>query len=114
MYWIVTGLLTVLCLFGSILDLSHAPDAVALIQHLGYPLYFVTFIGVVRLLGIIAVLIPGNPRLKEWAYAGLFFDMGGALYSHLVSGDGFGIFAPALIGVLLVGGSYFLYRKRTT
>ncbi|GHN02593.1 hypothetical protein WSM22_40820 [Cytophagales bacterium WSM2-2] len=111
-YWIFTGLLTALCLLSSILDISHAPDAVALIKHLGYPLYFVTFIGVVRLFGIGAVLVQGYPKLKEWAYAGLFFDMAGAVYSHVATGDSFGVFAPAFIGVLLVAGSYFFYRKR--
>jgi len=110
-YWTFTGLLTALCLLGSFLDVTRSADAVALITHLGYPLYFVTFIGVVRLLGIIAILIPGYPKIKEWAYAGLFFDMAGALYSHLAVSDPTNVFAPALIGVILVSGSYN-YQKR--
>jgi hypothetical protein len=112
-YWVFTGLLVLFILLGSFLDISHAPDAVALIRHLGYPVYFVTFIGLIRLLGGIAIVVPGYPKIKEWAYAGLAFDMFGALYSHLSTGDGFGIFAPALIGLILVMGSYYFYRKNS-
>lgn len=111
-YWIVTGLLAALSVLGSVLDISLAQQAVDLITHLGYPVYFVPFIGVLRLLGIIAILIPGFPRIKEWAYAGLVFDMGGALYSHIATGDPFSVFAPALIALLLSLGSYFLYHKK--
>src|SRR5258708_7537608 len=111
-YWVFTCLMTALCVLGSFLDISHAPDAVALIKHLGYPLYFVTFIGVIRLLGIIAVFIPGYPKVKEWAYAGLFFDTAGAMYSHIATGDPVSIFAPALIGLIAVTGSYFYDQKR--
>jgi uncharacterized membrane protein YphA (DoxX/SURF4 family) len=56
--------------------------------HLGYPRYFIPFIGVMKLLGCIAILIPGYPKIKEWAYAGLFFDLIGATYSSLAT-DGF-------------------------
>ena len=111
-YWIFTGLFSALAVMGSVLDITHSKDAVDLITHLGYPLYFITFIGVVRLLGVIAILIPNYPKVKEWAYAGLVFDMGGALYSHIASGDQFSIFAPALIGLILIIGSYVYYRKK--
>ncbi|HET9057833.1 MAG TPA: DoxX family protein [Chitinophagaceae bacterium] len=110
-YWLFTGLFTLLAVMGSVLDIIHSKDAVDLITHLGYPMYFITFIGVVRLLGVIAILIPGYPKIKEWAYAGLVFDMGGALYSHIATGDPFGIFAPAVIALILVVGSYIYYHK---
>src|SRR5882672_771424 len=110
-YWVFTGLLTTLCLLGSFADISQSADAVQLITHLGYPMYFITFIGVFRLLGIVAVLIPGFRKIKEWAYAGLFFDMAGALYSHIVTDDAFAIFAPAMLELILVGGSYISYHK---
>jgi len=55
--------------------------------HLGYPKYFTPFIGVAKILGVIAILIPAFPRIKEWAYAGLAFDLIGALYSNIANGD---------------------------
>src|SRR5882724_4062305 len=108
-YCIFLVLLSLLCVSGSVLDISHAPDAVKLITHLGYPGYFITFIGVARLLGILAILIPGYPKIKEWAFAGLFFDMIGALYSGVASGDGIAELMPAIIGLILVTGSYTFY-----
>jgi len=110
-YWIVTALLTILCLMGSISDIMHQPEAVAFIAHLGYPAYFISFIGIMRLAGVGAILVPGYPRIKEWAYAGLFFDMFGALYSGIANGDALSSWMPALIGMLLVIGSYVFYRK---
>ena len=81
-------------------------------NHLGYPNYIIPFLGVAKTLGIIAILIPGFPRIKEWAYAGLFFDLAGATYSQIGT-DGF---KPAvLIMILPIGflfGSYLLYHKK--
>ena len=72
-YWIFTGLLAAGMLLGSIPDIMSTPEAVAIVTtHLGYPAYFIPFIGVAKLLGAVAILIPGFPRIKEWAYAGLF------------------------------------------
>ena len=99
-------------LLGALIDLSMSPDAIALIKHLGYPAYFVPFIGLLKTLGVIAVITPRFPKLKEWAYAGLVFDTMGALFSHLSSGDGPDKWAPALLGLILVSSSYLLYRKR--
>lgn len=67
------------------------------ITHLGYPTYLMTILGVWKLLGVVAVLIPEFPRLKEWAYAGFFFAMSGAAVSHLASSDGIVDIAPALL-----------------
>jgi hypothetical protein len=79
---------------------------------LGYPLYFIPFIGVAKVLGEIAILISGNARIKEWAYAGLFFDLIGATYSTITSGGNTGqcgfMIMPITLGVL----SYFYYQKR--
>lgn len=86
-YRVATGVLVAFIALGATLDLAHHPLAVAGIPHLGYPLYFVRFIGAVKLLGVAALLLPGRPRLKEWAYAGLFFDTAGALYSAAAAGD---------------------------
>jgi uncharacterized membrane protein YphA (DoxX/SURF4 family) len=79
-------------------------------KHLGYPAYLLPLIGTAKVLGVIAVLIPRWPRLTEWAYAGLIFDLLGALYSHLTVGDGPSLWIFSVIGLLLVAGSYFLYR----
>src|SRR6478752_1168157 len=60
------------------------------LTHLGYPMYFITMIGIWKILGVVAVLIPKYPLLKEWAYAGFFFAMSGAVFSHIESGDSIG------------------------
>lgn len=83
-------------------------------KHLGYPPYLLPFIGVAKILGVIAVLVPGFPRLKEWAYAGLVFDLIGAFYSHLAVGDPVSYWIFPLIALALVFGSYFFYRKTLT
>lgn len=111
-YWIFTALLVALMGLGAIPDIMSAPDAVALFEHLGYPTYLLPFIGVAKLLGVVAILIPGFPRIKEWAYAGFFFDLTGAMYSNIAA-DGLSsgqIFF--LIGYLLIAGSYVYYQKQ--
>jgi DoxX-like family len=111
-YWIVTGLMSAFMLLGAIMDVVKYPDAVAIITHLGYPVYFIPFIGVMKILGVIAVLTPRFPKLKEWAYAGLVFDTFGAIFSHLSVGDGVDKWFPAFLGLILVLGSYTLYTMR--
>lgn len=111
-YWIVTGLMAAFMLMASIPDVLQIPEAVAIFTHLGYPPYLLPFIGIAKILAVIAILLPGFPRLKEWAYAGLVFDLIGALYSHLSVGDPPSDWIFAVIGLVLVGGSYLLYRKK--
>lgn len=74
-----------------------APPGVYGIRYLGYPVYFLTILGVWKLLGVVAVLIPKYPRLKEWAYAGFFFVMSGAIFSHIAVGDPAVEFLPSLL-----------------
>lgn len=89
-----------------------SPDAVTFMNNLGYPNYFIPFIGVAKVLGVIAILIPGFPRIKEWAYAGLFFDLIGAAYSVVaVEGVNGGILFMALFITLLTL-SYIFYHKK--
>ena len=87
------------------------PDAVKFMRHLGYPDYFTVFISVAKLLGAIAILIPGFPKIKEWAYAGLFFDLIGATWS-VGSTDGF---TPSLsfmlLPVIVGAASYYYWHK---
>jgi uncharacterized membrane protein YphA (DoxX/SURF4 family) len=86
-YWVTTGLIAAVLLFGGAVDVAHPPSAVAFLAHLGYPAYFAMLIGTWKVLGGIALLAPRWPRLKEWAYAGVFFDLTGAAVSHAASGD---------------------------
>jgi hypothetical protein len=82
-YWITTGLFAAFMLFSAIPDMLQVPEAVTMITGLGYPKYFVFFIGMAKALGAIAILVPGLKNLKEWAYAGLFFDLFAATYSAI-------------------------------
>lgn len=86
-YWISTGLVVFAFVFGGIADLGRGPDMVAAMQHLGYPEYLLVVLGVWKLLGAAAIVAPGVPRLKEWAYAGMMFDLTGAAVSHAAVGD---------------------------
>jgi len=86
-YWITTSLVAIGMLSSGILQILHTKEMEELIRLLGYPLYLLTLLGIWKILGVIAILTPGFRLLKEWAYAGLFFLMTGALVSHLASGD---------------------------
>ena len=111
-YWIVTGIFAAFMLFSAIPDILVVPDAVTMITGLGYPRYIIPFLGVAKLLGAIVILIPGLRRIKEWAYAGLFFDLIGATYSAIAK-DGFQL--PMLFMILPLGFlflSYFLWHKK--
>src|ERR1022692_3195779 len=97
----------------AITSLLRLPSAVELITtHLGYPLYFLTFLGISKLLGVVALLIPGYPRIKEWAYAGFTFDLIGAVYSSIAVGDPASKWVFMLIFIALVAGSYIYYQKK--
>jgi DoxX-like family len=85
LYWVFTGLFSALMVFTSIPDIMMVEDAVKFMNMLGYPNYFIPFIGVAKILGVIAILVPGYPRLTEWAFAGLAFDLIGAVYSQVAS-----------------------------
>jgi hypothetical protein len=108
LYWIVTGLAAALMVMASIPDVMRHPQAISIFEHLGYPVYLLPFLGTAKLLGAGAVLVPGLPRLKEWAYAGLVFDLAGALYSHVSVGDPASVWVFPIIGLFLVGSSYVL------
>jgi hypothetical protein len=111
-YWGVTCLAAAFMLASSIPDLLQIPQAAMIFQHLGYPPYLLVFLGAAKTLAVLAVLLPWDSRVKEWAFAGLIIDLTGALYSHLSVGDPPNVFLPAVIGLVLVSGSYFVYRTR--
>ena len=83
-YWVATGLFAGFMGLTAVPDILKIDEAVKFIGHLGYPEYFVPFIGVAKLLGSISILIPQFKKIKEWAYAGLCFDLIGATYSNLM------------------------------
>jgi uncharacterized membrane protein YphA (DoxX/SURF4 family) len=102
-YWTTTGLIAFPLVAGGVVDTLAPPSAVAFLAHLGYPAYFASLIGVWKVLGGIAVLAPRLARLKEWAYAGIFFDFTGAAISHAASGDGLArVSVPLVLAALAV------------
>lgn len=107
-YWITTGLVAATLLAGGVAEVALAPAVVATMRALGYPLYFVTILGVWKILGAVALVAPRLPRLKEWAYAGIFFDLTGAAASHAFSGDPLGKIATPLILLVLAAASWAL------
>jgi len=110
-FWGATGVLAAMIGIGAVYDAISAPEAVAHVTRIGYPAYIVPFLGVAKILGVIAILIPGYPKIKEWAYAGIFYDLLGAFYSHIAFGDGPDMWAGFIIGFILIAVSYIYYHK---
>jgi len=107
-YWIATIWLALGMLSTGIIQLIKMDEEVVMMKHLGYPIYLLMIIGIWKILGVIAILIPKFPLLKEWAYAGFFFVMSGAVISHLALGDGIKeLFGPMLLIVLTFVSWYF-------
>jgi uncharacterized membrane protein YphA (DoxX/SURF4 family) len=110
-YWLVTVVIALETLVGGVTDLIHGrsilvagPPVADVVTHLGYPLYFLGIIGVWKLLGGITLLVPGFPRLKEWAYAGIFFELSGAAASWLAYEHNMGeAVAPMLLALFAFG-----------
>lgn len=112
-YWIFTGLLVALMLFSGIQNLLSTEPSIKLIsKQMGYPEYFLPFIGLAKALGAIAILIPGYPRIKEWVYAGFTYDLMGALYSTIAVGEPFAKWWPMLFFFVILAFSYIYYHKR--
>ena len=85
-YWATTALVVSELALGGVWDILRVPQVLSLIERLGYPGYFLVILGIWTLLGAVALVIPRFPRLKEWAYAGVIFDLTGAVASQLASG----------------------------
>lgn len=112
-YWISTVWLALGMSSTGTVQILKLKEEVDMMAHLGYPLYFLTLIGVWKILGVIAILIPKFPLLKEWAYAGFFFTMLGAIVSHLAVGDGAkDLFGPLLLLLLTFVSWYFRSSDR--
>ena len=107
-YWIATIWLSLGMVSTGIVQFLKVKEEVDMFTHLGYPVYLLTILSIWKFLGVIAVLIPKFPLLKEWAYAGFFFAMSGAVFSHLAAGSGAKeFFGPLLLIVLTVVSWYF-------
>src|SRR5262245_31856756 len=86
-YWTTTGMVVFAMFSGGIAELAHRPETIDGMKLLGYPVYFVMILGFWKLVGSLALVVPGFPMVKEWAYAGIFFNMTGAAVSHFVCHD---------------------------
>jgi len=112
-YWISTVLLAALMLSSALPSLQGDPAAAKfMVDHLHYPTYFGAFLGVAKILGIIAILVPGFPKIREWAYAGFAFDLIAALYSFIAVKDPLSSLTlfPVFFAILIV--SYIWWHKK--
>lgn len=107
-YWIATLWLSLGMVSTGIVQIILMEEEVERMSVLGYPTYFLPIIGVWKLLGVVAVLVPKFPLVKEWAYAGFFFLMSGAILTHLIAGDAASeFFGPTLLLMLTIVSWYF-------
>lgn len=112
-YWIATIWLALGMFSTGIVQLLKVKSETDFIINMGYPVYFLTLLGAWKILGVIAVLVPKFPLLKEWTYAGFFFIMSGAIFSHIASGNGVKeTLPPLLLLVLTVASWYFRPAER--
>ena len=106
-YWISTLWLALGMISTGLVQLLRVEDEVKQMAHLGFPAYSLTILGGWKLLGVVAILLPRFPLLKEWAYAGFFFNMTGAMAAHLALGDGPMEFFPSFLLLLLTAISWY-------
>lgn len=112
-YWIITGLLSFCIFFGGLTQAMLFKQTIDGFKPLGYPPYFIALIGVWKMLGVIAILIPGYKLVKEWAYAGIFITMTGAVISHIASNDiKPQIIAPLVLAIFTVLSWYLRPAER--
>ena len=111
-YWVATGLFAFFMLGSAIPDILVMPDAVQGFKELGMPAYLIPLVGWAKLFGVIGILIPGYPRLREWAYAGLIIDVLGAIYSIAMIGKPPIMWAPIFVIPLVGFISYAYVHKR--
>ncbi|BAU54340.1 DoxX family protein [Mucilaginibacter gotjawali] len=111
-YWISTTLILLLMLWSAIGSFMENPQGAAMMNQLHYLPYVMHFLAIAKILGIIAILTPGFPRLKEWAYAGFTFDLLGATYSMYATGFPVSQWAMMFIFLALLAVSYIFYHKK--
>ena len=114
LYWVFTVLFAAFMIWSAIPGISPKEESIKFMHdYLGYPVYFISFISIAKLLGAVTILIPGLNKIKEWAYAGLFFDLTGAIFSVVAAAKKFEvgtlfILLPIILGVL----SYIFWNKK--
>lgn len=108
LYWIATVWLSLGMLSSAIVQLMRIPEGVESVTKLGYPTYLMTILGVWKILGVLAILVPKLPLLKEWAYAGFFFVASGAMISHIVMQEPIGETFPSILLLVLTVTSWYL------
>lgn len=107
-YWVATLWLALGMVSTGIVQFVKSKEQMEMIARLGYPTYFLTLLAIWKFLGVIAILLPKSALVKEWAYAGFFFAMSGAIVSHLATGDEIKeIFGPSLLLLLTIVSWYF-------
>ncbi len=106
-YWISAIWLALAMLASGVQQIFHTKGFVDILVHLGYPLYLLTLLGIWKILGVAALLIPKFALLKEWAYAGFFFAMSGAVFSHIASHDSIKEIFPSLFLLILTMVSWY-------
>jgi hypothetical protein len=112
-YWIFTVLLILLMATSAIGSFMPASaESQAMMAKLGYMPYIIKFLAVLKILGIVALLVPGFPKIKEWAYAGFTFDLSGAIFSFIATGFPFSAWAPMVLGLVFIAGSYIYWHKK--
>jgi hypothetical protein len=112
LYWIFTGLFSAFMMMSAVPDILVMDLAVKGFAEMGLPACLVPFLGVAKALGVIAILVPGFPRLREWAYAGLIMDLVGAIYLIICSGKSAENWVPVFIPLIIGFVSYAFYHKR--
>lgn len=106
-YWIATAWLALGMLSTGAVQLFNVKSETDYMIRLGYPAYFLTLLGIWKILGVVALLIPKFTLLKEWAYAGFFFVMSGAVFSHIAMGNSINDILPALLLLFLTVVSWY-------
>jgi hypothetical protein len=114
-YWVTTGVIVLLMLSGGVMQVMRRPDAVEGIVRLGYPAYFVVVLGAWKILGSVALALPKMPLVKEWAYAGFFFDLTSAAISHAAMSSSIGnVIGPLVfVGFLIASWALRPDARRT-
>jgi DoxX-like family len=108
LYWLATLYVVISSFAAGIIDILHAPPLSNILEHLGYPPHFGTMLGAWKVLGAVALMVPRYPLVKEWAYAGMFFDFIGAVVAHASAGDSVVWYIGPVVSIAALITSWFL------